>query len=158
MSLNIALIADMITQDAAALAQLKELLARERIQLEQRKTDELTHIIEQKAILLDQLNSSAKQRQEVLKASDLPTNAAGWDMLLEANSAPEALRTRWQQLTQSFVECQEMNDINGKMISRSQQTLSQLLNLLRGKTPSPSLYNAHGAKAQTTASYTLAKA
>jgi hypothetical protein len=48
-----------------------------------------------------------------------------------------------------------MNDINGKMISRSQQTLSHLINLLRGKVAAPSLYTAQGTKTQYTSSYTV---
>ena len=158
MSLNTALIAEMITQDSTALTQLKQLLERERSQLEQRQSDQLATIIEQKAILLDQLNLNSKRRQEVLEANQMDTNAAGWDCFLALNNAPESVRSSWQQVTQQFGDCQAMNEINGKMIARSQQTLNQLLNLLRGKVAAPSLYTAQGGKAHTSSSYTVAKA
>lgn len=158
MSLNISSLREMIAQDTAALAQLKQLLAYEREQLEQRKQDELPRIIEQKSILLDQLNNSAKQRQQILTALGLPTNAQGWDTLLQRNLTTQPLLSDWKLLVSEFEDCQKMNDINGKMIARSQQTLSHLLNLLRGKVPSPSLYTAQGTKTQNTSSYTVAKA
>ena len=158
MSLNISSLREMIAQDSAALAQLKQLLSYEREQLEQRKQDELPRIIEQKSILLDQLNHSAKQRQQILSALGLPTNAQGWDTLLQRNLTTQPLIGDWKLLVSEFENCQKMNDINGKMIARSQQTLSHLLNLLRGKVPSPSLYTAQGTKTQNTSSYTVAKA
>ncbi|MGV8834917.1 flagella synthesis protein FlgN [Cellvibrio sp.] len=158
MSLDITLLRQMITQDSAAISQLKHLLAQERILLEQRKQDELPQIIEQKAILVEQLNNSAKQRQQILNALSLPANANGWDLFLQRNAATLPLRDEWKMLVSEFEDCQKMNDINGKMIARSQQTLSHLLGLLRGKVAAPALYNAQGAKTQYTSSYTVAKA
>ncbi|MDO8344141.1 MAG: flagellar protein FlgN [Cellvibrio sp.] len=158
MSLNITSLREMITQDSAALAQLKQLLTHEREQLEQRKQDELPRIVEQKAALLDQLNNSAKQRQQILTTLGLPANARGWDLFLQRNTATQALLGEWKLLVSEFEDCQKMNDINGKMIARSQQTLSHLLGLLRGKVAAPSLYTAQGTKTQHTASYTVAKA
>ncbi len=158
MSLNIGLLRDMIAQDSAALAQLKQLLALEREQLEQRKQDELPRIVEQKAILLDQLNTNAKQRQQVLTTLGLPANAEGWDQFLQRNATTQPLVDDWKLVVSEFEDCQKMNDINGKMISRSQQTLNHLLGLLRGKVAAPSLYTAQGTKTQHTSTYTVAKA
>lgn len=158
MSLDISLLRNMIAQDSAALAQLKQLLAQEREQLEQRKQDLLPQIIEQKAALLELLGNSAKQRQQILTALNLPANAQGWDIFLQRNTATLPLRDDWKLLVAEFEDCQKMNDINGKMIARSQQTLSQLINLLRGKVAAPSLYTAQGTKTQHTSSYTVAKA
>ena len=158
MSLNIELLTEMLSQDATALLNLKNLLEQERAQLVARKREALPEIIEQKSRLLDILNLNTQRRQEVLQASGLSANAAGWEEFLVQNNAPAELRVKWQEITQEFASCQQLNTINGKMITRSQQTLNQLLNLLRGKVPSPSLYDAHGAKAQIASSYTIAKA
>jgi len=158
MSLDISSLRQMIAQDSAAIAQLKQLLAHEREQLEQRKQEALPRIVEQKSALLDLLNNSAKQRQQILTTLGLPTNANGWDMFLQRNTATLPLRDEWKILVSDFADCQKMNDINGKMIARSQQTLNHLLGLLRGKVAAPSLYTAQGTKTQHTASYTVAKA
>lgn len=158
MSLDISLLRTMMAQDAAAIKQLKTLLLREREQLEQRKQDELPVIIEQKALLIDQLNANAKQRQQVLHTLKLPTNAQGWDLFLQRNTATAVLRDEWRLLINEFEECQSMNEVNGKMVARSRQTLNHLLNLLRGQVAAPSLYTANGAKSQQNNSYTVAKA
>lgn len=158
MSLDISLLRQMLAQDSAAISQLKTLLIQERTQLVERKQDQLASIVEQKSILVDQLNHNSKQRQQILSTLNLPTNATGWDLFLQRNTATLPLREEWKSLTCEFEECQTMNDINGKIIARSQQTLHHLLNLLRGKVASPSLYTAQGMKTQQTSSYTVAKA
>lgn len=158
MSLDISLLRQMLAQDTTAIAQLKQLLIQEREQLVQRKQDQLAQIVEQKTQLVDLLNNNSKQRQHILTTLKLPTNAAGWDLFLQRNTATLPLRGEWTQLISEFEECQVMNDINGKMIARSQQTLNHLLNLLRGKVAAPSLYTAQGMKTQQTSSYTVAKA
>lgn len=158
MSLDITALRQMIAQDFAALTQLKQLLTYEREQLEQRKQEELSKIIEKKSALVDQLNNNATQRQHILITLGLPANAAGWDIFLQRNTATLPLRDEWKQVVGEFEECQQMNDINGKMIARSQQTLNHLLGLLRGKVPAPSLYTASGATTQQTSSFTVAKA
>lgn len=158
MSLDISLLRQMHAQDSAAVSQLKELLTQERAQLVERKQDQLAAIVEQKSILVDQLNHNSKQRQQILSTLNLPTNATGWDLFLQRNTATLPLREDWKLLISEFEDCQKMNDINGKIIARSQQTLHHLLNLLRGKVASPSLYTAQGMKTQQTSSYTVAKA
>lgn len=158
MSLDTNFLREMIVQDSAAIAQLKQLLEQERGLLEQRKQDKLHQIIEQKTLLADQLNLSTKQRQQILETLGLPANAKGWDLFLQRNASTMPFINDWRLLVTEFEECQKMNDINGKMVARSQQTLSHLLDLLRGKGVAPSLYTAQGTKAQYTSSYTVAKA
>lgn len=158
MSLDITALRQMLAQDSAALSQLKQLLTRERELLEQRKQEGLQEIIEQKAAVVDHLNNSSKIRNQILNTLGLATNASGWDTFLQRNTATLPLRDDWKNLVNDFEECQKMNDVNGKMIARSQQTLNHLLNLLRGKVAAPSLYTAQGTQTQYTSSYTVAKA
>lgn len=158
MSLDITLLRQIIVQDASAIAQLKQLLADEREQLERRNQEQLPRIAEQKALLVDQLSFNAKQRQQILSALNLPTTMHGWELFLQRNTATLPLLEDWQQLVSEFEECQKMNDINGKMIARSQQTVNHLLGLFRGKVANPSLYSAKGIATQHTVSYTVAKA
>src|SRR5690606_20887502 len=104
------------------------------------------------------LGHNSKQRQKILIALNLPTNASGWDLFLQRNVTTLPLREEWQRLIVEFEECQTLNEINGKMITRSQQTLNHLLNLLRGKVAGASLYTAQGLKDEKTSSFTVAKA
>lgn len=158
MSLDMTLLRQMLAQDTTAIQQLKQLLIDEREYLTQRKQEELGIVAEQKAILVGQLGHNSKQRQTILKALNLPTNAQGWDLFLQRNTTTLPLREEWQRLVAEFEECQAMNDMNGKLIARSQQTLTHLLNLFRGKVASASLYTAQGLKDERSSSFTVAKA
>jgi flagella synthesis protein FlgN len=158
MSLDVTQLRNMMALDADAIAKLKQLLSRERELLETRNQEELAVIVEQKSQVVDVLNQHAQIRQTVLRNLGLATNAEGWDLFLQRNALTLPLRDGWKQIIQDFSECQALNDINGKMIARSRQTLDHLLNLLRGQVAAPSLYTANGAKTQHNASYTVAKA
>lgn len=158
MSISPTFVEQMIAQDTNAIQQLKALLVRERSLLEKRQHEELPDIITQKDQLLDTLAQSAKQRQQLLQNLGLKTDVQTWQDLLSAHAALVNLRAPWQTLTEEFAECQRLNDINGKMIARSKQTLGNLLNILRGQVAAPQLYNQNGATTNGSSTHTLAKA
>lgn len=158
MSINPSLVQQMIAQDSITTNQLKTLLLQEREMLEQRQHEGLPHIIEQKDQLLDTLAQSARQRQQILQALGLQPDAQSWQDLLSAHTALAESREPWRALKDMFGECQRLNDINGKMISRSKQTLGNLLNILRGQVAAPQLYTQTGATTGNASAHTLAKA
>lgn len=158
MSLNIAYLRDMLAQDSSTVAKLKDLLLTEREQLEQRKHQGLQEIITAKDQLLEILSFNAKQREQLLRAVGIETTLAGWEQLLLRDPSTLSLIPGWQQLTREFVECQKANEINGRMINRSKQTLTHLLNLVRGQVAAPSLYTQKGATTNYSSSHTVAKA
>jgi len=158
MSLNIQFLRDMLSQDSAAVNQLKKLLLQERELLEQREIVGMQELIDQKDALLEALSLSAKQREQLLRATGLTTDLKGWEAFLLRDPSTRFLIPEWQILTNEFIECQKANDINGKMINRSKQTLSHLLNLLRGQVAAPSLYTQKGSTANYTNSHTVTRA
>jgi flagella synthesis protein FlgN len=158
MSLNTQFLRDMLAQDADAVKQLKALLLKERELLEQRKLDGMQEILNAKDQLLDNLSFTAKQREQLLRNAGLPTDLAGWNTFLSRDTSTLALIPEWQTLTDEFIECRTANEINGKMINRSKQTLSHLLNLLRGQVVAPSLYTQKGSTTNYSGSHTIVKA
>ena len=158
MSLNTQFLRDMMAQDAEAIKQLKSLLLQERELLEQRKLEGMQEIVSLKDQLLDNLSFTAKQREQLLRNAGLSPDLAGWHTFLGRDSQTSALIPEWQSLTNEFIECQTANETNGKMISRSKQTLSHLLNLLRGQVAAPSLYTQKGATTNHSSSHTVVKA
>lgn len=148
----------MHAQDSAAINQLKKLLLLERQLLEQRQPQGLQEIVTQKDQLLETLTFNAKQRAQLLRAANLETTLAGWEALLLRESCSSSLINSWQTLTADFIECQQANEINGRMINRSKQTLTHLLNLIRGQVAMPSLYTQKGATTQPNSSHTMVKA
>lgn len=158
MSINPELLRQMMVEDGNAITQLKALLVRERELLTTRDHQQLSKILEQKLPLVDLLNSHAQIRQQILRNQGLSTNASGWHEFLQRNPQTQALCDGWNKLIGEFSECQALNSINGKLITRSGKTIDHLLNLLRGKAPAPSLYTANGNRTQQNHSYSLAKA
>ncbi|RYY04153.1 MAG: flagellar protein FlgN [Gammaproteobacteria bacterium] len=158
MSLNTQFLRDMLTRDAEAVKQLKALLLKERELLEQRQTEGMQEIVSLKDNILGNLSYSAKQREQLLRSAGLATDLVGWQAFLGRDATTLSLIPEWKTLTEEFVECQTANDINGKMINRSKQTLSHLLNLIRGQVAAPSLYTQKGSTTNHNSTHTVAKA
>ena len=158
MSINIQVLRDMHAQDAAALSELKSLLDQERGMLEERKLQGMQELIAQKDQLLSNISFNAKQREQVLRAAGLTADLAGWENFLARDPNTAFLISEWKALSEQFIACQEANEINGRMINRSKQTLTHLLNLIRGQVAAPSLYTQKGATTNQNSSYTVAKA
>ncbi|HWV16023.1 MAG TPA: flagellar protein FlgN [Cellvibrio sp.] len=156
--LNPGYLNDMLTQDSHAVTQLKDLLLQERELLEQRRPDGLQAIVARKDQLLEVLTFNAKQRGQLLQAAGLKATLAGWEQLLQRDAITQPLVASWQTLTSEFIECQKANEINGRMINRSKQTLTHLLNLIRGQVAVPSLYTQTGATTNSTSSHSFVKA
>lgn len=156
--LNINYLRDMYTQDSTAVNQLQNLLLLERELMEQRKHEGLQEIVMQKDHLLETLTFNAKQREQLLRAAGLETTLAGWEQFLTRSPLTQPLITQWQALTADFLQCQKANEINGRMINRSRQTLTTLLNLIRGQVAMPSLYTQKGATTNQNSSHTVVKA
>lgn len=148
----------MLTQDMTAATELKALLLNEREMLEQRQHQDLPQLIERKDQLLEALGISAKQRASVLQEYGLKATAEHWDQLLAQTPATAELRSGWQELKELFSECQSLNEINGKMINRSKQTLGKLLNLLRGNVAAPQLYTSTGTTTNSSSSFSVTEA
>jgi flagellar biosynthesis protein FlgN len=158
MSLNIAYVNEMLAQDSTAVTQLTTLLFRERELLEQRQHEGMQEIIAEKDKMLDLLTFNAKQRAQLLNAAGLATTQAGWEQLLANDPHTRPLIADWQTLTNAFTDCQKNNEINGRMINRSRQTLTHLLNLIRGQVAMPSLYTQKGTATNQGGSQTMVKA
>lgn len=158
MSVNPQLVGTMLQHDLDAARELISLLGTERELLETRQHDALPALIEQKNTHLHLLDHHAGERHAVLQNLGLKASAEGWETLLQRDPALATHLPLWQEVKEAVSECKRLNDINGKLINRSQQTLVRLLDLVRGKTAAPELYNAAGASTATPYSNTVAKA
>jgi len=149
----------MIAQDKSALQELRDCLIKERECLEHRKLDSMQALIERKIQLIDEISQQVKFRAQVLSKLNLPQTAAGWSQFLNRHPLTQPLEAEWQEVVQCFEECQQLNQVNGKLVARSQKTFGHILNLIRGQVAAPSLYGANGSSnTQSTESYTFAKA
>lgn len=151
----------LIEQDILVAQQLAKLLEQEHQTLQTRDSEQLNHVVVEKQHCMAKLETSAKQRGGWISFLAERTGMAPkdcWLRLLEELKDP-ALLPLWQDFQLKLNECKAHNEINGKIISRGQKTLKQLLGLLRGQNiETPRLYNASGGAHQQNASHTVIKA
>ncbi len=133
-----------ITRDIGVCEVLLTLLDAEQEALQARDPQALSRIIEQKAEPLAQLEESARQRARWANISDGEAAGEKWNRLL-TRLQHDRIKKDWERLKQLTHNCQQKNALNGKVLSRHQQIYGRLLDLLRGQTGAPDLYNACGA-------------
>ena len=133
-----------IDQDLSMCSQLLELLREEQEALKARDVDKVEELLERKVPILEALEHNAKQRQAWASASLAGENTeALWASLL-SSLGNTGIKQRWSQLKSLYADVRTQNEVNGKLLSRHQGTLQRLLDIMRGKTASPNLYNATG--------------
>lgn len=154
-------VTQLITRDISTAKALMLLLTQEHLALQQRDSGKLHAIIAEKQIHMNKLEQSAKQRSvwvKFLVERTHKTTEQCWDRLL-SELDEQKLPQLWKQFEAAVNDCQQHNEINGKMIARGQRTLKKLLNLLRGQTiETPKLYNAYGDTQSPNNSHTVIKA
>lgn len=146
-----------INNDINACNVLLILLQKEQDALTARDPDSLAEVIEQKTQPLAHLEASAKQR--VQWSNEVPGDKPSekWNTMLQ-QLAQEKIKQDWETLKKLTKECQEKNEVNGKILVRQQQVYGRLLELLRGQTKAPNLYNAMGSTTGSSHSFKLDEA
>lgn len=142
-----------------AVEQLQSLLQQERKDLQKRLHANIPALLEQKQQLMTQLEQGSQLRQSWLDGAEDVTGEPKerWKMLLTDLGGP-ALLSRWQDFKEQLSLCQQENEVNGRMIGRGQQSVGQLLSLLKGQVESPKLYNQKGSTNNQQLSHTMVKA
>lgn len=137
-------IIDLLKSDINACSALKALLEEERDALNNRDHEALETIIGTKACHLQQLENSAKTRAEWASAHQNSQQNADqkWQHLIDQQT-PE-VADLWQKLKAQLQACRIENEVNGKILSRSQKTFTRILSILRGQADNTSLYNNKG--------------
>ncbi|MFT5693563.1 MAG: flagella synthesis protein FlgN [Oceanicoccus sp.] len=128
-------------KDIPVTTQLLTLLQDERTALETRNYDEFQDIIGKKQTLLETLESHARIRQQLLQNAGF--NDEGTTLEAADQQAPIVAKA-WRLLGEQWSKCQELNEINEQITSRTRLVVSQTLDLLRGQNTKEKLYDGKG--------------
>ncbi|MGE0388350.1 MAG: flagella synthesis protein FlgN [Gammaproteobacteria bacterium] len=139
---------------AAVAAQLETLLGEEQQALRKRDAGGIQALVERKLDLLRALDSATAELNEALRLAGLPAGRQGIARTLAAPAAREA----WQRLRGLGAACAEMNRTNGALIEVGRAFTGALLEVMRGPSPAPRLYDRGGHIGATTPSRQLARA
>ena len=146
-----------ITSDITACQTLVELLSNEQEALKKQDSDALSRIIEAKIAPLQHLEESAKIRATWIEASSAEKASENWDQLLSELKSTK-LKADWETLKKLTQQCRDKNEVNGKLLIRNQQVFGRLLEIMRGQSAGPTLYNATGASSSGNQSHKVGEA
>lgn len=119
--------------------QLVNCLKQEKLALNKNQLEKLNEISSEKQVLLDQLNQLDKQR------AANSTNENFNDFIANSNNQP--LIEQWDLTRQSITECQQLNEINGRLINKRSQINQDILSILSGRNEqADETYNSKGSQ------------
>ena len=146
-----------ISQDLASAQKLLDLLEDEQGAMESRNHQALTDIVQQKTDCLTVMEQQADCRYQILASLNRTIDEGEWKRLVAEQEHPQ-IQTAWQQLIDALETSQHLNEVNGRLIARGQQTLHHLLDLIRGQLNPPSLYNQRGTTESQQSGHSVTRA
>lgn len=146
-----------IQHDLTTCGALLKLLEKEQEALKQRNVEEVSKILDEKVPLLERLESSAQLRQAWATAANKQNSEEDWAKTIE-ELGESNIKSDWQKLKTVYADVRKQNEINGKLLSRHQKTVTRLLDVMRGKTATPNLYTSSGYSSSQAQGNTIGEA
>lgn len=133
-----------LQRESALVGELAAILEQEHELLARRAAEELESVVAAKDKTLQELARLGEERTAVLKRAGFSGDKQGFQSFLQADGSGR-LQALWQPLEAALRDCQERNQVNGKLLEIGRQQAQELLSLLLGRESAPSeLYDQHG--------------
>ncbi|PSW03525.1 flagellar protein FlgN [Photobacterium lipolyticum] len=118
-----------LAQDVKSYQQLAQQLKHQQLLLQNRDSKALLAHNTELQQLMQQLNRHAQRRGEHLVALGVTADDAGMKRLLAAlpSQYNQQGRQLWQQLYELTLQCQELNNANGRLLAQQKQMMDKLL-------------------------------
>jgi len=130
-------------QDAQLVNKLLALMSREQTSLVMADIDAIESLLEEKSVLLQQLNLAAKSRYEALATNGYEASEVGMTAWLK-QYAKSAMNDSWAEFQKALSQAKEMNRLNGMLISKHFNRNQQMLNHLQGNPNAGGVYGRDG--------------
>lgn len=130
-------------QDAQLVGDLLETLSREQASLVMADIDTIESLMEEKAVLLQRINMTAKNRYAELAANGFEANESGMLAWLKHQAKP-TVNQQWLDFQKTLSQAKEMNRLNGVLINKHFNRNQQLLNHLQGNSSAGDVYGKNG--------------
>ncbi len=136
-------------QDAQLVNDLLTALYSEQSSLVMADIDAIEALLEEKSVLLQRINITAKSRYEALAANGFEPSEMGMVAWLKQQAKP-ATNQSWVDFQKALSQAKEMNRLNGMLINKHFNRNQQLLNHLQGNSSAGDVYSRNGqAKSQS---------
>ncbi len=125
----LAVVDDDLQQDCGDYLALRELMNDLYGRLLERDVPEIDRINLQITVRVEAIATRAQRRSKALAAFGLDTSAVGMRRLLSSckGERGESLQQHWLQVGDLAVQCQQINEHNGKLLAMHHDILQQLL-------------------------------
>lgn len=147
----------LLRQDLTNLNALQSLLGQEQNLLKTRDSEDIKRISENKASLVKQIETHAKEKARLLASSGWGVKPGQVGETLK-KLGDEELYDLWQETVSALQSCKDKNTVNGTIISHTLQRTAKLMNIIRGQNKAPNLYGQKGKTSQISGSHILGKA
>ena len=99
--------------------------------------------MEEKSVLLQRINMTAKSRYAELAANGFEANESGMLAWLKHQAKP-VINEQWLNFQKTLSQAKEMNRLNGVLINKHFNRNQQLLNHLQGNSNAGDVYGKNG--------------
>lgn len=133
----------LLNEDIRDLDRLRDTLAAEKEALKGSEISAMEPLTQAKNTLLNLVRDRAKQKVHALVAMGYRPDAGAPSQFIRSAGLTD-LTKLWQTAEQKLALCQEMNGLNGRIISHLQKRLTSLTDIFRGSSGQAKLYGASG--------------
>jgi flagellar biosynthesis/type III secretory pathway chaperone len=156
---SLKIIADLLQEEHGLCQQLLQALNAEFDALKQRDADLFNQVLTKKQAATAQLEQNETALFEILQVEGFSQSKDGLETFfssLDDKSDQFGILHTWNELRKLIVECQNQNQINGRILNISLVNIQQALNLLNGRDANPGLYNDTGKSDDSDSNQSLA--
>ena len=157
MTISIDRLKTLLQEDLNDLANLNEILQKERAAIKDRSTDDIQKISAEKSSSLKSIEYRAKQKAQLFVAAGYSIKAGAFEQAVVKMNNPE-LNTLWTEVNQALRHCKEQNTVNGTVVSHSLKRVNKLMSIIRGQNNKPNLYGSSGREHAMGGMNSIAKA
>jgi flagella synthesis protein FlgN len=147
----------LLKQDLTNLEQLSQILEMELDAFSNIESTSFQKILSKKNEYIGAIESCAKEKARILSESGLGIRPGHVESALLKVPDPE-LHDLWAKVKNQYTECQNRNEINGKVAAHSLSRVQKMMFILRGQNGSPSLYGKKGYQTSLSTQQTIAQA
>jgi flagellar biosynthesis/type III secretory pathway chaperone len=139
----------LISDENRLLGDLESLLDQELEYLNNSDVDALEHVGQTRQTCMGALVRVEDERRSLCSMSGKTTDLRGLEQLLKWCDPKGSLQSRWAECAARAMRCRELNDRNGLAVAARMKRVEGMLNVITGRSQSPTTYGPQGAYAST---------
>ncbi len=138
-----------LEQEQLYLEQVIQLLETENTAIAERKIEQIDSLLDKKLMLLSKLEQQDKQRQNYFEQqTGIAYNHFDFSHYISQHPS-QRIQNSWLAVKTKLPECQELNELNGRMIAIRKKNTEQILQILSGQPANNSQTYSHLGQAHS---------